>query len=327
MQVEWTVFQKPPALACETLAVIMTKTIILTTLTLFLFACKTSKLPADLTTSNAPTPPGTIKISNNLYFDKTEITNISYLEFMFWTEKTFGTNSNEFINILPDTNVWSKLNIGYASLDTFYLRHPAYRDFPVVGVSYDQATTYSNWRSDRVMEYLLIQKKRIPYIQNPPKDSVFTIDRYFNGQYYGVQPNQHFFIYPYYYLPDSTVYNQTSFFADSINAKNYKSCKKKFCADKLLIDCNCLENKTYKTTARPFGPDPTMGTNCVFCKKELITHLKGNVREMTNTKSVFYGSSFIDSCKIPNNMCRQDTLQVNSYTGFRNVCEYRQWKK
>lgn len=305
----------------------MTKTIILTILTLLLFACKTLKVPSDDTISNTQAPPGTIKISNNLYFDKTEITNISYLEFMFWTEKIFGTNSSEFINVLPDTNVWSKLNIGYASLDTFYLRHPAYREFPVVGVSYDQATAYSKWRSDRVMEFLLIKNKIIPYRPFVPKDSSFTIEKYFNGQYYGVQPDQHFLIYPFYSLPDSANYKQASLFADSLNAKNYKSCKEKFCADKLLVDCNCLENKSYKTTARPYGPDPTMQTSCVFCKKELITHLKGNVREMTNLKGQFYGSSFIDSCKALNNICRQDTLLINSYTGFRNVCEYRQWKK
>ncbi|MGI6319873.1 MAG: SUMF1/EgtB/PvdO family nonheme iron enzyme [Bacteroidales bacterium] len=285
------------------------------------------KLPAELTINNAPTPPGTIKIANNLYFDKTELTNISYLEFMFWTKKIFGTNSDEYNSILPDTNVWSMLNIGYASLDTFYLRHPAYRDFPVVGVSYEQATAYSKWRSDRVMEYLLIKKEIIPYIPTPPKDSVFTIDKYFLGQYYGVQPNQQFLIYPYYSLPDSITYTQASLYADSLNAKNYKYCRKKFCADLLLTESNCIENKTNKTEASPYGPDPTMATTCVFCKKELITHLKGNVREMTNIKGQFYGSSFIDSCKTPNNIFRQDTLLINSYTGFRNICEYRQWKK
>lgn len=309
------------------LAVIMTNTIILTILAFFLFACNTSKLPSNSTIGNAPTPPGTIKISNNLYFDKTEITNISYMEFMFWTNEKFGANSNEFLSILLDTTVWSKLNIGYASFDTFYLRHPACRDFPVVGVSYGQARVYSKWRSDRVMEYLLVKNEIIPYIPTPPKDSIFTIEKYFAGQYYGVQPNQQFLIYPYYSLPDSITYTQASLFADSLNAKNYKYCREKFCADKLLTESNCNEKKTYKTDARPYGPDPTMTTDCVFCKKELITHLKGNVREMTNIKGQFYGSSFIDSCITPNNICRRDTLLVNSYTGFRNICEYRQWKK
>ncbi len=280
-----------------------------------------------MTIENAPTPPGTIRIADNLYFDKTEITNFSYLEFMFWTKKIFGTNSREFLGILPDTNVWSKLNIGYSSLDTFYLRHPSYRDFPVVGVSFDQATAYSNWRSDRVMEYMLIEKNVIPNIENPPKDSVFTIEKYYKGQYYGVQPNQQFLIYPYYSLPDTITYKNVTFFADSFNSKNYKYCKEKFCKDKLFIESNCFEINDLKTILHPYGISPLKTTSCVFCNRELITHLKGNLREMTNVKGQFFGISFIDTCKTPINICRQDTLLTNSYTGFRNICKYRQWGK
>lgn len=308
----------------------MIKTIISTTLTLgvlFLFAFKALEWPADRTINNASTPPGTIQIADNLYFDKTEITNISYLEFMHWTKKTYGANSSEYRSILPDTNVWSELNMGYAYLDTLYLRHAAYHDYPVVGISYDQATAFTNWRSDKVMEYILIINEIIPYIENPSKDSVFTIERYFNGEYYGIQPHQDFLVYPQYYLPDSTLYDQASTFADSFNAQNYMSCNKKKCVNNLIIDSNCLDNKTNKTAALPFGPEPTMETRCAYCKKELIAHLKGNVREMTSTKGVYYGTSFMDSCHIPNNILRTDTLQVNSYTGFRNACEYRVWKK
>ncbi len=42
----------------------------------------------------------------------------------------------------------------------------------------------------------------------------------------------------------------------------------------------------------------TRQNQCNSCKKDLITHLKGNVREMTNIKGRFYGLSFIDSCTI-----------------------------
>jgi hypothetical protein len=70
-------------------------------------------------------PPGTIKISDNLYFDKTEITNIDWREYLYWVGKVYGTNSDEYNKAIPDTNVWSKLNINYSSLDSSYLRHPA----------------------------------------------------------------------------------------------------------------------------------------------------------------------------------------------------------
>ncbi len=305
----------------------MTKAFYLAILTLFSIACKTTKLSVALSIYNVTTPPGTIKIDENLYFDKTEITNFSYLEFMFWTGKIFGTNSIEFISILPDTKVWSSLNIAYSSLDTFYLKHRAYNDFPVVGVSYEQAVAYSNWRSDRVMEYLLVKQGFIPNIENPSKDSVFTIEKYFKGQYYGVQPNPHFLIYPYYSLPDEFTFKKALVFADSLNSKNQKYCRKKFCKDKLLTESNCFENNDFKSELRPYGISPTKTTNCVFCKKDLITHLKRNLREMTNVKGQFFGISFIDSCRTVNTICRQDTLLINSFTGFRNICQYKQWGK
>ncbi|MCF8239057.1 MAG: formylglycine-generating enzyme family protein [Saprospiraceae bacterium] len=300
------------------------RTILLILLSLTLLACKVSTSPKGLTPYNTPTPPGTVKVSDNLYFDKTEITNIAYLEFMFWIKNIYGTNSSEFIRILPDTNVWSKLNIAYATLDTFYLSHPVYTNFPVVGVSYDQAISYSKWRSDRVMELILFKNKIVPR-PNTSKDSVFTIEKYYKGEYCGIQPNPHFTIYPYYSLPDSATYRKAAIFADSFNTQNYTYCQDELCRDKLLIESNCLENKIDKTPSRPFGQDPTLKTNCVTCKKELITHLKGNVREMTNIRGSFYGRSFIDSCQIPNDICRNDTLLINSYTGFRNVCQYKQW--
>jgi len=38
------------------------------------------------------------------------------------------------------------------------LRHPAYRDYPVVGVSWLQATAYTEWRTDRVNEMIMARE-------------------------------------------------------------------------------------------------------------------------------------------------------------------------
>ena len=59
---------------------------------------------------------------------------------------------------LPDTLVWrSKLGDNKKYVD-YYLRHPAYRNYPVVGVYWLQANDFCKWRTDRVNEYILIRE-------------------------------------------------------------------------------------------------------------------------------------------------------------------------
>ena len=56
----------------------------------------------------------------------------------------------------PDTLVWrDKLRYNEPYVNN-YLRHPAYKNYPVVGVSWLQATDYCKWRTDRVNEQILI---------------------------------------------------------------------------------------------------------------------------------------------------------------------------
>lgn len=104
-------------------------------------------------------PPGTVKLNDSTYIDKFEVTNLNYREYMYWTAKKYGPKSPEFISILPDTTVWgTKTRLAYVSL---YLRHPAYANYPVVGVTYEQAVKYCEWRTDRVNEYIYFKENKI----------------------------------------------------------------------------------------------------------------------------------------------------------------------
>lgn len=46
---------------------------------------------------------------------------------------------------------------------------------------------------------------------------------------------------------------------------------------------------------------------------------------LTAIEGEFYGLSYIDSCNLEYDKIRNDTSLVNSYTGCRNVCVYKQW--
>ncbi|MGB5384377.1 MAG: gliding motility lipoprotein GldJ [Lutimonas sp.] len=98
----------------------------------------------------------------SFYMDVAEVTNREYVLYLQYLEKVFPPSDDTYRKIyqaaLPDTLVWRN-TLGYNELLTEnYLRHPAYADYPVVGVSWRQATEYCKWRTDRVNEKILIEK-------------------------------------------------------------------------------------------------------------------------------------------------------------------------
>ncbi len=102
----------------------------------------------------------------SFYIDETEVTNLMYMEYLDWLETVFPLNEPRFRQIyegaLPDTLVWRN-NLGYLEeLTTNYLRHPAYAEYPVVGVNWLQAVQFAEWRTNRVNEFIL---ERESYVQ------------------------------------------------------------------------------------------------------------------------------------------------------------------
>ncbi len=95
----------------------------------------------------------------SFYMDQTEVTNIMYLEYLNYLKTVYPPENPNYANIysgaLPDTLVWRNQFGFNETLTTNYLRHPAYADYPVVGVSWLQATQYAEWRTDRVNELRL----------------------------------------------------------------------------------------------------------------------------------------------------------------------------
>jgi formylglycine-generating enzyme len=122
---------------------------------------------------------------SSFYMDETEVANIDYREYLHWLQKTYISYPKVFKKALPDTLVWREELAYNEPLVETYLRHPSYDDYPVVGVTWEQAGEYASWRSNRVNEMLLIEKG----ILNPSpeqKDSeVFDTDSYLAGQYKG----------------------------------------------------------------------------------------------------------------------------------------------
>ncbi|AMC11988.1 gliding motility lipoprotein GldJ [Lutibacter profundi] len=140
----------------------------------------------------------------SFYLDETEVTNSEYLFYLQWMEKVFPPNDlnykDIYLSAVPDTLVWRNV-LGFNELLTEnYLRHPAYADYPVVGVSWVQANQYCKWRTDRVNEKILMDKG----VLNPlfRSDSLEVIGQNnFNTDTYLSNPNLLF-------NGDSTIYRK-----------------------------------------------------------------------------------------------------------------------
>ena len=103
----------------------------------------------------------------SFYMDETEVTNSEYFLYLQYIKDVFPPSEEKYKHIynsvLPDTLVWRKSLGNTDLLSENYLRHPAFSDYPVVGVSWLQANQYCKWRTDAVNLKKLIDKG---YISN-----------------------------------------------------------------------------------------------------------------------------------------------------------------
>ena len=147
---------------------------------------------------------------HSFYMDETEISNKQYREFVYWlmrvynpnvgvgrakemsyAGKSLGVDELVYTKVLPDTNCWrSKLGYNEPFVE-YYFRHPAYKDYPVVGVNWHQATEFAKWRTDRVNEMILDREKIIRFdvangtLQQDPFHN-FNTRSYLAGQDAGI---------------------------------------------------------------------------------------------------------------------------------------------
>jgi formylglycine-generating enzyme len=123
---------------------------------------------------------------SSFYMDLTEIRNLDYLEYLHWTGRVFGANFSEVVKkALPDTTVWRDRLAFNEPFVELYLRHPAYRDYPVVGVNWLQASDFCSWRTDRVNEYILVREGIIDWNSSPDESDYFNTDAYLEGKWTG----------------------------------------------------------------------------------------------------------------------------------------------
>mgnify|MGYP001156959254 FL=1 len=120
----------------------------------------------------------------SFFMDETEVTNGMYIEYLFWLKAMYNKNESYkdvYISALPDTLVWRN-PLGFnEDMVNNYLRHPAFRNHPVVGVSWKQAERFAKWRTQRVNTLILAEKgllSKDSVLNNPNSKLNFNTQRY-----------------------------------------------------------------------------------------------------------------------------------------------------
>ncbi|MBT8326666.1 MAG: formylglycine-generating enzyme family protein [Bacteroidia bacterium] len=83
---------------------------------------------------------------SEFYIFKTEVTNENWKEFLYYLKS--NGRITEYKENKLDTTVWrSQLAYNEPYVD-YYYQHPAYKDYPVVGMTLKQAQAYANWLTE-----------------------------------------------------------------------------------------------------------------------------------------------------------------------------------
>ncbi len=126
---------------------------------------------------------------SSFYMDEYEISNLNWQEYVHWMRLVLGSVPELVQRALPDTTVWREQLAYNEPYLQYYFSHVAYHNYPVVGVSWEQAMDYCIWRGDRVNEDRLVKSGVItfpdfetlstnPDVLDVAQNQVFNTDKY-----------------------------------------------------------------------------------------------------------------------------------------------------
>ena len=95
---------------------------------------------------------------SSFFMDQYEIRNVDWREYTNWMEVVFARTAPQLVDkAQPNKQIWrEELAYNEPYLQN-YFTHPAFDQYPVVGVTWEQAMDYCSWRTDRVNELALIR--------------------------------------------------------------------------------------------------------------------------------------------------------------------------
>lgn len=151
----------------------MSKLLYIISIVFCLTACLTNKktkkgksfsLSTFVTDPTSINPPGGIRVNDTLFVDWTERCNIDWKEFNQYNLRIYGDESSQYLESFPDVYGYvraldrtNKLVVESDVTRDYYYYDIEYDNYPITGITLQQAKQFSKWRSDRVFEGYLIR--------------------------------------------------------------------------------------------------------------------------------------------------------------------------
>jgi formylglycine-generating enzyme required for sulfatase activity len=107
-----------------------------------------------------------INKSTNTYIDAHEVTVGDWCLFLEFYKKVFSEKPQKYADFLPNHEICTK---AYGSEN--YLTDSKYRNYPMVGITYQQMKMYCGWRTDNVNKELQSKKSKQQYIYSLPEEA------------------------------------------------------------------------------------------------------------------------------------------------------------
>ncbi len=307
----------------------------------------TGSKPIDKRLQKVPKAPNIITLNEAGTFgiDETVVGNIHWLEYRYHLEK--DSSWEVYSSSRSSGSVWDKIDTT-GSLSERYLRYPAYRYYPVVGISHEQAKAYGVWRSKMVSLRInqLTFKELDPFKWDT--DTIWDINYRLPTEKEWEQAAAGGLDLGKYPLGTSEIYGlykgkdwKTAFkYADSTWTKeSFKKSFKSLNNKNIKPNINCLdcypEGYPDFLTKNLTKVDPFWGISVPSPIDDFYAHppngfgfynMVGNVAEMVEEKGIAKGGSFAHTqkeCDIKNQILYDGP---QAWLGVRYACDIRKIK-